>query len=974
MVKLLCGTLACGVLTLLLIPLRAEPPAGGRPERTAREKELADEATKLLGEVRPLYFVGKLTAAREKCAEALAKWRMVYPPDRYKDGGPELAACLSIMGILHQAMGEPAEALTWYEQALAMNRKLYPPERFKDGHDSVATSLHNMASVLQAMGEPARALAYQEEAVAMYRTLFPPEKFKDGAPALANSLNNLGVLLQSLGEPARALAYYEQALAMRRGLYPPEKFKDGHLDIAGSLNNVGFALVDLGEPAKALPYYEQALAMYRAMYPEEKFKDGHPALANAVSSMGFVHEAMGEPAKALGDFEQSLVLYRKLYPSDRFKDGHPDLARNLNNIGAVLQAMGKPAEALTYYEQGLAMRRKLYPAERFKDGHPDLALSLTNVGKAREAMGEPRKALADFEQALALRWRLSRREMGGASEAQALAYRRAQHDEEDRYLSVAAEVPPSAALYPPLWHLRGGVLPLLQARHRAVLARLATSADDRKTYADLVAVRGKISRLQADSPADEKRQNERDRALAALDEEQDRLERKLAKDLPAFRRLQGLAEKGPAELSRALPDGGAFVDLIRYTHWQKGRPVGRRYGAFVVVPGRDAVVLQVGDAGPIDEAVAAWRKHVAAGEESLAPAKLRELLWDRVARELPARTKTVYLCPDGDLARLPFAALPGSKKGTVLLEDYALAVVPSGSWLLEQLLYPASMSEGPGRVLAVGGVAYGAASGGGKEDYAPLPGTAREVRRVLDAFGPDGGEALSGPAATVTAVREGLAKARYAHLATHGYFDEKALTAERRRLRDSLERWSSRADGPLAGVGSRNPAGYVGLALAGANDPGKAGPHGGVLTGLGVVDLPLEGLRLCVLSACETGLGELTEGEGVIGLQRAFHAAGCPDVVGSLWRVDDAATAALMAQFYHELRANKRPPLEALREAQLTVYRHPERVGDLAGERGRPALDAAAKLGSAAAPGEKAKTAPTRLWAAFVLSGPGTGN
>src|SRR5205085_3616571 len=119
-------------------------------------------------------------------------------------------------------------------------------------------------------------------------------------------------------------------------------------------------------------------------------------------------------------------------------------------------------------------------------------------------------------------------------------------------------------------------------------------------------------------------------------------------------------------------------------------------------------------------------------------------------------------------------------------------------------------------------------------------------------------------------------------------------------------------------------------------------------TGLGIVDLLLEKLRLCVLSACETGLGELTAGEGVVGLQRAFHVAGCPNVIGSLWKVDDAATAALMAQFYHELRVNKQSPLEALRQAQLTIYRHPDRIPTLAGERGRPALDAAARLGSAA--------------------------
>jgi CHAT domain-containing protein len=247
------------------------------------------------------------------------------------------------------------------------------------------------------------------------------------------------------------------------------------------------------------------------------------------------------------------------------------------------------------------------------------------------------------------------------------------------------------------------------------------------------------------------------------------------------------------------------------------------------------------------------------------------------------------------------------------------------------------------------------------------------LKRVLAAFGAEDDAGLRAAAATPAAVRERLATARYAHLATHGYFDEAGLAAERQRAKELLEKWKYRADLPTerVGLGAKNPLGYVGLALADANDPKTAGSDGGILTGLGIVDLRLENLRLCVLSACETGLGDLTEGEGVVGLQRAFHAAGCPNVVGSLWQVDDAATAALMAQFYHELRVNKRSPLDALREAQLTIYRHPGRIGDLAGERGKPALEAAAKLG-AAADSKETKTTPTKLWAAFILSGVGT--
>jgi CHAT domain-containing protein len=141
------------------------------------------------------------------------------------------------------------------------------------------------------------------------------------------------------------------------------------------------------------------------------------------------------------------------------------------------------------------------------------------------------------------------------------------------------------------------------------------------------------------------------------------------------------------------------------------------------------------------------------------------------------------------------------------------------------------------------------------------------------------------------------------------------------------------------------------------------------LSGLSIVDLPLKNTQLVTLSACETGLGELTGGEGVQGLQRAFHLAGCPNVVATLWKVNDAATAALLAKFYHEMWVNKKPPIDALRVAQLTIYRHPELIPTLAGTRGRPELEKALRLPET--PPANGKRADTKLWAAFVLSGSG---
>jgi CHAT domain-containing protein len=486
-------------------------------------------------------------------------------------------------------------------------------------------------------------------------------------------------------------------------------------------------------------------------------------------------------------------------------------------------------------------------------------------------------------------------------------------------------------------------------------------------------VRSQLNRLAVEPGTD---LPARDRQLSDLTGEKEQLERNLAKQLPELERFRQLAALGPADLAGKLPPGTTFIHFVRHADYAKAKFTGYHYQAFVLAPGWPIHRVDLGPAKPLDDAVASWRRAINRDEASLAPQKLKEQVWDKLAAELPQGTKAVYLCPEGDLARLPWAALPGSKSGSVLLEDLALAVVPSGSWLLEQLVYPQQDAGGSDKLVAAGAIEYGTPPPRAKAAYMPLAGTNRELESVLEAFGAGEEDGLRQRAATAAALKDRLPKARYAHLATHAYFDQAGLTAELRRAREQLENWAFDANQPTEriGLGAKNPLAYVGLALAGANGPKEAGPDGGILTGLVVVDLRLENLRLCVLSACETGLGDLTEGEGVIGLQRAFHVAGCPNVIGSLWTVDDAATAALMAQFYHELRVNKQSPLEALRAAQLTIYRHPERIPTLAGERGKPALKEAAKLGPAAGtpvPNEKPATASTRLWAAFVLSGVG---
>src|SRR5439155_12916571 len=124
-----------------------------------------------------------------------------------------------------------------------------------------------------------------------------------------------------------------------------------------------------------------------------------------------------------------------------------------------------------------------------------------------------------------------------------------------------------------------------------------------------------------------------------------------------------------------------------------GKAVAKRipsYLAFVVAPGQPIRRVELGAAKPIDDTITGWRQTIKTGGNSAAPAVLARLVWEPIAKALPAGTHTLYLSPDGDLARVPWCALPGSTPGKVLLEEFTggIAVVPHGPFLLEQLKYP----------------------------------------------------------------------------------------------------------------------------------------------------------------------------------------------------------------------------------------------------------------------------------------------
>jgi CHAT domain-containing protein len=647
------------------------------------------------------------------------------------------------------------------------------------------------------------------------------------------------------------------------------------------------------------------------------------------------------------------------------------------------------------------MWRRLFPGR----DHPDVAVSLNNLAFALTALGRSAEAEPLLRDALRMYARLAAAAAAAGAEGDALTLAASFPLARDAFLTIArlnrAE---AAAVYAEVWATKAAVARV--AERRALAARAAaTNPQAAAVLAELRDVRRRRERLLlAPRPDGPEARQARDAELATLARTITDKEASLRPLLPAVGRLERLAAATPADLRAALPADAAFVDLLAYVRFEQdprvpGRAGEKRtwsYTAFVVTRG-GVVWLDLGPASPIHEAVRLWRQALTAPPFAAPPdlpAKVRELVWGPVRKYLPDGVKVVYVSPDAALTGVPWAAVPGDRPGTIVLEEFAVATVPHGPALLDALWPQDAKMNPPAAVLAVGGVPYGAEpeSAGDPSTAATqtrgepltdpkkplswpdLPGAKAEAERIarrardrkLDA------RLLTGPQASADRVLDELAKVRYAHLATHGFFADPAFRSVL-QVDPELFR-TARLGRERVGAGAVSPMVLSGLVFAGANRPDT--PGRGVLTGEALLDRDLSGLELAVLSACETGLGDVAGGEGVFGLQRAFHVSGCRNVVASLWRVPDAATAALMGEFYRALWDDGLPPVLALQQAQLAVYRADSKQFAELAVRGLGVGDKdydAAQVVIAKAPlsPDGRGQNPPVVWAAFMLSGPG---
>jgi CHAT domain-containing protein/Tfp pilus assembly protein PilF len=830
------------------------------------------------------------------------------------------AVTLNNIGGIYSELGEKQKALEYYSQSL-------PLLRATGDRRGEALTLNNIGLVYSQLGEQQKALEYYSQSLPLSRAV-------GDRRGEATTLTNIGGVYSELGEKQKALEYYSQSLPLLRAT-------GDRRGEAATLNNIGNVYSQLGEKQKALEYYSQSLPLTRAVGD----RGGEATILN---NIGAVYSQLGEKQKALEYYSQSLPLSRAT--GDRGGE-----ALTLNNIGAVYSELGEKQKALEYYSQSLPLLR----ATGDRRGE---AVTLSNIGSVYSELGEKQKALEYYSQSLPLSRAVGERS-GEALTLYSMAY--AKRDQ-NNLTEALNDIESSLKI---IENLRTKIAsPELRSSY------FATVQDYYEFYIDLLMQLHKTNPKSGyDTKALEASERSRARSLLELLLESNaniregispellRQEKSLQQQLDAIekRRIETISSPNPNPTKIDEIDKQRLALLQQYQQLQTQiRTASPRYAALtqpqpLTLPeiqkqildentillqyslGKDRSYLWVVTSTGLTTYELPKRADI-----ETAARDFLEATTDPVLRDFPKRVaeassnlsqlilqpaadllgnKRLLIVPDGILHYTPFAALTipqtvGQNTNNFLITQHEIITLPSASTLgiLRQnyadrkppnqtlaILADPVFSPDDDRLkgkltpettekLASNNLSLSRSLRASNREWPPkrLPFTRQEAQTISSLF-PSAStrQILDFDASRTTATDRNLANYQIVHFATHGL------------------------------ANSKNPE-LSGIVMSMVDDKGNL--LNGFLRLNDIFNLKLAA-NLVVLSACQSGMGQNIQGEGMVGLTRGFMYAGAQRVAVSLWNVDDEGTSVLMQKFYQKMLQEKLAPAAALRAAQLEM-------------------------------------------------------
>ncbi|SHF93841.1 CHAT domain-containing protein [Fodinibius roseus] len=836
---------------------------------------------------------------RSKHDQAMELYRMLLTIDHPANDTYNRGDLYNSMGWASSKSGKPTAALNYYNKSLPLAEE-------SGDNELIGVVFDNIGSVYYRKGNFSKALEFSERALPYFKKLGSDLR-------ISITLSNIGNIYKKLSLYNQALDYYNRSLRLSEEVGDVRRLSTVYSAIASAQTSLG--------------NYDQALVAYQKSL-EYSRQAGVPSLAaETLNNIGLLYKRLGEYDKARDYYRQSLSL--------KEKTGNPQsLATTTMNLGKVLWELGNTEEASDHYIKAFALRKQAgnpYKMAYSLKTMVEMELHNQDYGQAREyarqlkaigdstgnyavlgnsaayfgdisaAEGADQTALQHYRRAYAFSKFLPGREQLVSLQRLARQFHKLNSDSAVVYGQKAVNIIEQTRMkagstsdlkagyfkkYSDFYtRLASWVLKYEQDRSRAF--RLVEQAKARSFSDELAKASQNIDQQLPDAVriSRKERRNSIDSLFTRLElsdnqEEQARLsdeirraeleyaayENKLASQYPELKKME---LPGSIGLERAQTLVDEETAVLEYAI------AGNKLITFLI--GRDEVrIEQVSLPGtrPLGEElttrVARFREMILsnAGRDELRAAsdKLYNLLIKPFEESLGGYSN-IIIVPDGALVYLPFEALLGDEG--YLIEGFRIKYEPS---LTSLTLLEKPKAVDRKELLAVAGSQSSGNAGGrpaSANQLSALPSTLIEVDSIASHFRQV--SILKEEQVSERAFKNLLQenRYRYVHLATHGIIDE-------------------------------NRPGRSGLTLSAGGELTPSSTEDGMLRSSEIFGLDVRS-DMVVLSACNTGLGKLVEGEGMLGMQRSFFYAGTATVIVSLWNVYDRSTASLMNEFYKAL-------------------------------------------------------------------------
>ena len=829
------------------------------------------------------------------------------------------AASLNNLALLHSDMGNFEKAEPLYLESKNIREKIWGKE-----HPRYANGLNNLATLHAEMGNFEKAEPFFLEAIAINEKVLGKEH-----PNYALSLFNLAILHNSMGNYEKAESLYLKTIDIQKKVLGKE-----HPNYALSLNSLGILYQDIGNYEKAKLLFLESMAIFEKISGKE-----HPDYALSLHNLAALFWYIGDYEKAKNLHLESIAIWEKVLGKE-----HPNYAASLNALANLYHTKGNYYRAETFYLESIAIREKTLGKE-----HPDYAASLNSLGILYQDMGNYEEAEPFFLELSIINKILMEKAVRHLSERELNSYLNPYTKSLNQTLSFAQLTDSekvTQTCYDNSLFYKGF---LLNAANQIKQLALSDSTSTEKYYS----LKGYQRRLAAQYVLPFA---ERDSVkIAELEAQVNELEKDLARTVAGY--SDAKRQVNWREVQSGLAQGEAAIEFVHFKFGFKKITDSTMYAALILRSGNDqplfiplfeekklAALLVSESKEDRSELFAQIYSRGAQPIKSTKMEGLYELIWKPMSEQLKG-VKTVYYSPSGLLHRINFDAISIDKEKS-LSDNFKLVQLGS----TRSLVVPAITTTNTGNeAILYGGIEYemdtdtlqfdstaqdilaaslsqlsfsfadrSISQRGDNWNY--LPGTEMEVSNInllLDksSFSSQVFSDKSATEESFKSIGKSKPSPRILHIATHGFFfPDPASSSPQSAV-------GSQQDKSVFKI-SDHPMIRSGLLLAGGNYAWKTGKpfkpdmEDGILTAYEISQMNLSNTELVVLSACETGLGDIEGNEGVYGLQRAFKIAGAKYLIMSLWQVPDRETKEFMVTFYRHWLEDEMTIPDAFRKTQ----------------------------------------------------------